>query len=627
MGEKRRKKRRVNPVKVGIAIGISAIIVVLAVLLLGKGKDIISKEAMYLASSDKVVKLYIKDDNDNLKEDKDLVRGTKVSSYKDTITKDNKSYTKIDYDKSIYYVDSGSLVKDAKSAVLEKVKYVRTSVTVYQNSEDSKIESFIKKGNKLDVTDYDKLLEDGSVNMYKIKNDNIEGWVYGKYLVNDEEAANEVYNENSVYDTHKDRKYGLRELYGGKASTLDYYPYERVEFENNKLLKSAKAMYLNAGTIGSIDSYLKIAKENGVNAIVVDIKDGALAYSSEVAKEISPTAYGTAINDNSLYKAAIDKIKEAGIYAIGRIVVFNDTHYAKDHPEDCINSTGWPSAYSRNVWYYNVELAKEAAREMGFNEIQFDYVRFPENAYNLSVAKADFKNKYDEEKAETVQNFLFYATDQIHKEGIYLSVDVFGECSSEYVTAYGQYWPAISNIVDAISSMPYTDHFGRNVDTWTNAYQTVNNWAKGASARQKEIPTPAVARTWITAYDTPYWNPKVIYGASKIEDQVRALYDAGLDGGFITWNSASSLAKYELIKNYKDGFDLNEFISHYTDFFNDYDYIVGDIAYGKLRLKGFYEETNKKAKNINNYKYLDKYLTDNCAVDCKYFVLKRVTGK
>lgn len=549
MGEKRRKKRRVNPVKVGITIGILAIIVVLAVLLLGKGKDIINKEAMYLASSDKVVKLYIQDDDGNLKEDKDLVRGTKVSSYKDTITKDNKSYTKIDYDKSIYYVDSGSLVKDAKSAVLEKVKYVRTSVTVYQNSEDSKIESFIKKGNKIDVTDYDKLLEDGSVNMYKIKNDNTEGWVYGKYLVNDEETANEVYNENSVYDTHKDRKYGLRELYGGKASTLDYYPYERVEFENNKLLKSAKAMYLNAGTIGSIDSYLKIAKENGVNAIVVDIKDGALAYSSEVAKEISPTAYKTAINDNSLYKAAIDKIKEAGIYAIGRIVVFNDTHYAKDHPEDCINSTGWPSAYSRNVWYYNVELAKEAAREMGFNEIQFDYVRFPENAYNLSIAKADFKNKYDEEKAEAVQNFLFYATDQIHKEGIYLSVDVFGECSSEYVTAYGQYWPAISNIVDAISSMPYTDHFGRSVDTWTNAYQTVNNWAKGASARQKEIPTPAVARTWITAYDTPYWNPKVIYNAGKIEDQVRALYDAGLDGGFITWNSASSLAKYEQIKS------------------------------------------------------------------------------
>lgn len=549
MSVRKRKKRKVNVFRVVIAIVILLVVMVALFFVIGKGSKIISKDIMYLASSDNMIRLYIQDEDGKLKEDKDLVRGTKVDSYKDTINDNNKEYVKIEYDKNIYYVSTDNLVKNENDVVQEKVKYVRTSVTVYQNNEDSKIESFIKKGNKLDIVGYDKLLEDGTVNMYKINSDGNEGWVYGKYLVDDEESANEPYNENSVYDIHKDRKYKSRELYGGKASTLDYYPYKRVEFDDNKLLKSAKAMYLNAGTIGAIDSYLKIAKENGVNAIVVDIKDGALAYTSNVAKEISPTAYKTAINDNDLYKAAIDKIKEAGIYAIGRIVVFNDTHYAKDHPEDCINSSGWPSAYSRNVWYYNVELAKEAVREMGFNEIQFDYVRFPENAYNLSVAGADFKNKYDEEKAEAVQNFLFYATDQIHKEGVYLSVDVFGECSSEYVTAYGQYWPAISNIVDVVSSMPYTDHFGRNVDTWTNAYQTVNNWAKGASERQKEIPTPAIARTWITAYDTPYWNPKVVYGASKIEEQVKALYDAGLDGGFITWNSASSLAKYEQIKS------------------------------------------------------------------------------
>lgn len=548
MNKRRRKKRKINIVKVLIALLILIVIITGIILLLSKESKSISKEDMYLSSSENIVKLFIKDEEGNLKEDKELARGTKISSYKDTITQNENNYTKIEYEKSIYYVNSSNLASKEKEVVLEETKYVRTSVTIYENTEDSKIAGFIKKGNKLDIIDYDKLLEDGSVNMYKIKNDEVEGWVYSKYLVNDEETANEVYNENSVYDTHKDRKYS-RELYGGKTSTLDYYPYEKIEFEDNKLLKSAKAMYLNAGTIGAIDKYLKIATENGVNAIVVDIKDGALAYTSNVAKEISPTAYKTAINDNSLYKSAIDKIKESGIYAIGRIVVFNDTHYAKDHPEDCINSTGWPSAYSRNVWYYNVELAKEAVREMGFNEIQFDYVRFPENAYNLSTSGADFKNKYNEEKAEAVQNFLFYATDQLHKEGVYLSVDVFGECSSEYVTSYGQYWPAISNIVDVISSMPYTDHFGRTNDTWTNAYATVNNWAKGAAARQKEIPTPAIARTWITAYDTPYWKPTVIYGSSKIEDQVRALYDAGLDGGFITWNSASSLAKYEQIKS------------------------------------------------------------------------------
>jgi len=552
--EKRRRKRKIKIGRVLAFVIILILIIGIIIFFTSKGKNIsIGKSSMYLAGDTNKVTTYIMDGDNSLKENSELVRGKKVIYSGKKVNMNDNEYLLIKFDNKEYYVNAKQLVKNVKDVVLEKERYVRTSVTVYENETDSKIASFIKKGNKLDIIGYDKLFDDGNVNMYKIKYNDTEGYVYSKYLVNDKESADSVYNENGVYDIHKDRKFKGRELYGGKASTLDYYPYERVEFEDNKLLKKAKTMYLNAGTIGSIDSYLKIAKENGVNAIVVDIKDGALAYSSNVAKEISPTAYATAINDNSSYKSAIDKIKDAGIYAIGRIVVFNDVHYGKDHPEDCISSTAssrlWPSAYSRGAWYYNVELAKEAVKEMGFNEIQFDYVRFPEDAYNMSIkGNSDFKNKYDEEKAEAVQNFLFYATDQIHKVGAYLSVDVFGECSGEYVTAYGQYWPAISNIVDAISSMPYTDHFGRSVDTWTNAYQTVYNWAKGAAARQKEIPTPAVARTWITAYDTPYWKPTVIYNASKIEDQVKALYDAGLDGGFITWNSASSLAKYEQIK-------------------------------------------------------------------------------
>ena len=541
--------------RVLVAVLIFIAIVGILVFIFSKGKKIIiNKNIMFLAGDRNIIDIYTMDDENKIVKDKEVNRGTKVTAYNDKLKDNDIEYTKIEYDNNNYYVNTNALVKNIKDVVLEKERYIRTSVTVYENENDSKIKSFIKKGNRVEVLGYDKLLEDGNVNMYKIKYNDSDGWVYSKYLVDSEDSAKEVYNVDGIYDIHKDRKFKGRELYGGKASTLDYYPYERVEFDNNKLLRNAKSMYLNAGVIGSIDSYLKIAKESGVNAIVVDIKDGALAYSSDVAKELSPTAYDTAINDNDVYKAAIDKIKDAGIYVIGRIVVFNDTHYGKDHPEDCISSSAsnrlWPSAYSRGAWYYNVELAKEAVLKMGFNEIQFDYVRFPEDAYNMSISgNSDFKNKYDEEKAEAVQNFLFYATDQIHKVGAYLSVDVFGECSGEYVTAYGQYWPAISNVVDAISSMPYTDHFGRSVDTWTNAYQTVNNWAKGAAARQKEIPTPAVARTWITAYDTPYWKPTVIYGASKIEDQVRALYDAGLDGGFITWNSASSLAKYEQIKS------------------------------------------------------------------------------
>lgn len=84
--------------------------------------------------------------------------------------------------------------------------------------------------------------------------------------------------------------------------------------------------------------------------------------------------------------------------------------------------------------------------------------------------------------------------------------------------------------------------------------------------------------------------------------------------------------KYELIKNYKDAFDLEEFLSKCTDYFYGYDYIVGDIAYGKLRLKGFYNEKSKKVKKINNFKNVENYLKIYCAPDCKYFIVKKIVN-
>ena len=85
----------------------------------------------------------------------------------------------------------------------------------------------------------------------------------------------------------------------------------------------------------------------------------------------------------------------------------------------------------------------------------------------------------------------------------------------------------------------------------------------------------------------------------------------------------TEIGEYELIKNYRDAFNEESFISKCTDYFIDYDYIVGDIAYSKLRLKGFYKSNNKKVNKINNYDNLEEYLKDNCAVDCRYFILKR----
>lgn len=81
--------------------------------------------------------------------------------------------------------------------------------------------------------------------------------------------------------------------------------------------------------------------------------------------------------------------------------------------------------------------------------------------------------------------------------------------------------------------------------------------------------------------------------------------------------------EFEIIKDYKNGYNKEEFVNKYTDYFDTYDYVVGDWAYGKLRLKGFYSKENKKCKELNNIDNLNKYIEDNCAYGCSYFVAKR----
>ena len=80
---------------------------------------------------------------------------------------------------------------------------------------------------------------------------------------------------------------------------------------------------------------------------------------------------------------------------------------------------------------------------------------------------------------------------------------------------------------------------------------------------------------------------------------------------------------YTILKDYRDGYDLEEVKIKFTDYFLIYDYIVGDWAYGKLRLNGFYKEGHKYLKDINDFKNLDQYLKNNCAHDCRYFMLEK----
>ena len=493
-----------------------------------------------------------------------VVRGTPVNRLPGYTEVDGVKYLRVENKKDgqnvlgpeliRHYMREDQLAASADDVVRESEVYVRTPATIYAEESGPAIASFAPKGSCLKVAGYDRLDRNGMVNKYKVEyaeGDVIsEGYVYGKYMTDTQEKADAVYNDNGIYDKVKKDKYSMN-LYGGKAKNLDYYPYEKPVIEGNEFCSNARTMYLNCAAAVNPDPYIKIINDTDCNAVVVDIKDGVLAYKSEVAKELSPRSYKTAYVSAEEYAGGINKLRETGVYLIGRIVVFNDPIYAKDHPKDCIKyggSTYWPSAYSRNVWEYNVRLAQEAVALYGFNEIQFDYVRFPEDSYSMSKSgSANFRNKYDEEKGQAVQNFCFYAADQIHEAGAYFSVDVFGESAYGYMTAYGQYWPGISNIVDAISAMPYTDHTGGE-GAWRDPYKTVRSWAKRAKKGQDYLEHPAAARTWITGYDTPYWAPEVNYGKKELRAQVRALEDAGLTGGFIPWNSQNNLAKYKQYK-------------------------------------------------------------------------------
>ena len=512
-----------------------------------------------VASTSLTVPLYDFDYNEITQ----IKRGEEVTILKDNIINNEQEYSQVKYDKNEYYILSSNLVDDINDAVLEKEMYVRTSVTLYENLESIKIKGLVEKGEKLEVLGFNSINDDGSVDMYKVKYNEQEGYVYGKYLVNNYEESILNYDEEGIYQIHKKRgdSWG-----GGDAGTLDYYPYEKPKFENNVMPSEVRSLYVDASAVSNVDEYIKLAKESGINAIVVDIKDGIVAYPANAMKEYSITNYNRAINSYEEYKNAIKKIKDAGLYVIGRITTFKDSNYATDHPEDTILDTAtgksynhdgsyWPSAFSRDVWEFNVSLAIESVKEMGFNEIQFDYVRFPDRVQSLEKAgKIDYNNTYNESKAQAIQRFVMYACDEIHKYGAYVSIDVFGEAAHTYVTPYGQYWPAISNVADVISGMPYPDHFGKydynfKEPVWTIPYDLLYKWGNEFVVnRQKEIPTPAIVRTWIQAYDA-IKEPKVIYDADMVSKEIQGLYDAGLTGGFITWNGSSSLTKYKEISS------------------------------------------------------------------------------
>ncbi len=478
-----------------------------------------------------------------------LTRGTQVEY---EITDDDR--TALVIDDMVYYPEDGAyVVSDPADIIPAHTLYVRTAVNL-RAEDGSLLTAFAEKGAAVDVLGYDYLDEDGQAHMYRVSFDNQEGYMMPWYLADNESDALANYDDNGSYAIHADRgnRFG-----GGGAADLDYFPRDKGSIEGNLMPEECRTLYIAAWRIGEVDAYIQIAEKCDINAFVVDITDGtSIGYAAEVMQSYCPSGAAAAYNTVEEYQAAIQKLKDAGYYVIGRITTFNDSYFVKDHPECAITDANgnplklsgayWPTAFNRLAWQYKVALAVEAVELMGFNEIQFDYVRFPDSTKRYEDAGTiDFRNTYNETKAQAIQRFLMYATDIIHEHGAYVSADVYGESAYNYVTAYGQYWAAISNVVDVISGMPYPDHFASSGTwlPWEHPYDTLYSWGTSVMRRQTETATPAVVRTWIQAYNAirPPYNT---YGPDQVFAQIRALRDAGCTGGYMTWNSSSSLDKY-----------------------------------------------------------------------------------
>lgn len=525
------------------------------------GGDITITEK-FLASETSTAEIFYISEHDSVSVAMTLPRGSIVQTIDDeTVRISNTVYQQIQYNDSILFVKPSSLVDIRANAVLEKHMFVRTPASIVDDEVSSHIATLAQKAAKVEIIGYDSLYEDGTVKAYRVRYNRKEGRLYAKYLLRDSLEASKNYMAEKYDSIHKKVKNSFG---GGDAIGCDFYPREKPAFKDNVMPEACYSLYLNISTsvIGNIEEFIALAKSTKINTFVIDIKDNECpGYKADAMLKYSPTNHMRAGNNEALYKKAVQRLHEEGFYAVGRITCFKDTYFVKDHPEVAItekatgkpffhNKAYWPSAYDRKVWQFNVELAKEAVRKFGFNEINFDYVRFPDRMTRVENL-IDYHNTYKESKVQAIQRFVQYAVDELHALGAYVSVDVFGESANPgYTTAYGQYWPALSNVADVICGMPYPDHFSDHyygIDKpWNHPYELLYAWGKRVQDRQAVTPSRAKVRTWVQAYHVMRHVDKngIDYDGENIAKEIRGLYDADCIHGYCTWLASSNINKY-----------------------------------------------------------------------------------
>jgi hypothetical protein len=320
-----------------------------------------------------------------------------------------------------------------------------------------------------------------------------------------------------------------------------------------------KGIYVTSNSAGGsrMDTLLKLLDDTELNSMVIDIKDdyGYITYPT-----VNPylLEMGTVQKNIRDINALMTRLKKHNIYPIARIVVFKDSILAKKKSEWSFtqkDGTLWKNSrkesfvnpYLKEVWEFNIEIAKEAAK-LGFKEIQFDYVRFPEGFEKRADSLKYMKT--DESRVDVISGFVKYAKEQLEPLGIRVSVDIFGYAASvPAAEGIGQDFIKISKYVDVISPMIYPSHYSTGwfgvKDPDKAPYETIKGSMVDTNEKLQPIGSyKPIIRPWIQDF-TASWLGKgkyIKYGAAEVQAQINALKDTGVDE-YLLWNAGNKYSE------------------------------------------------------------------------------------
>lgn len=318
---------------------------------------------------------------------------------------------------------------------------------------------------------------------------------------------------------------------------------------------AVRGIYVTGPVAGSerMNDLITLVDATQLNTMVIDVKndEGEITWKMEtdaVAEMGNGVAY---IRDIS---ALMKTLKEHDIYTIARIVCFKDPVFAQNHTDSALRKPdggpvtdayglAWVNPYDEAVWAYLTEVA-EAAVDAGFDEIQFDYVRFP---IGEDADAADYRvdmAAYPKEQAIT--GFLSYAGERLRGRGAVVTADVFGTVigSATDIERVGQDYAALGRTVDVLSPMVYPSHYGSGVfgfdvpdaHPYDTVYQALMLSQEVLGQDKDTGERSAIVRPWLQAFTATWVSGHISYEGKQIREQIQAVYDAGYEE-WILWNA------------------------------------------------------------------------------------------